>query len=116
MNYELAVQHWGKWKLEQSHLRRNEWYKESKSPYYDEDALNIDVSTVVVDFVFDEGYACCGGSNPDCYCSYAESPKCEITIRGEARGRTYYDSVDPDQFHLPTIVQEIVEAGDKAEA
>lgn len=41
-------------------------------------------ATVTVEMDFNEGYACCGGTDPDCYCSFAESPKSDVVVRGQA--------------------------------
>lgn len=57
MEYEEAVKRWAVRKL-------------------NEIGLKFDPSgDIKVDFKLDPGYACCGGSNPDCYCSFAESAK-----------------------------------------
>lgn len=43
--------------------------------------LGIDPASVEsVWFDIDQGYQCCGGSDPDCYCSFAESPSLEANI------------------------------------
>lgn len=44
--------------------------------------------SVSVNFVLDEGFGCCGGTDPDCYCSFAESPSCKaeisfLTVKGK---------------------------------
>lgn len=41
-----------------------------------------------VDLEVNPGYACCGGRDEGCYCSYAESPSVELVIRHN--GRTIY--------------------------
>ena len=40
----------------------------------------FDVSTVTVEMDFNEGYACCNGYDPNCYCSFAESPRSEVLV------------------------------------
>ena len=62
---------------------------------------------ITVDLVMNQGYACCGGRDPDCYCSFAESASMELTV---SRGRkivytnTYFD--------FSTAVREILEVAD----
>lgn len=62
MNYEEALEEWGRRKLVKRY------------PKHDKD------KTVSVKIELDQGYACCGGRDPDCYCSYAESPSAYILI------------------------------------
>ncbi|AXF51615.1 hypothetical protein CONSTELLA_125 [Mycobacterium phage Constella] len=51
--------------------------------------FGIDARTIKsVKFDLDPGYACCGGTNPDCYCSYAEAPSIEVTIHHPSGGQT----------------------------
>lgn len=90
MSYEDALQKWGGDKL-------REWNPEFKAD-----------NTVMVVFNFNDGFACCGGRDPDCYCSYAESPSAEVVIEG--RGSTTY-RIDIEDFDFATILKEIVAAG-----
>jgi hypothetical protein len=62
--YELALRLWGAQKLK-------EYYRTQVVP-----------DTVDVRLDFDPGYACCGGRDPDCYCSYWEAPSVNIEITG----------------------------------
>lgn len=97
MKYEDALREWGARKIEA----------------YNGNRVKIDRATVVVDMDFDEGYACCGGTDPNCYCSFAESPsaKVEITGRSTAQSRKNYSaSIDSCSFDFATILGEIVEA------
>lgn len=93
MNYEDALKVWGEQKL-------NEYYK--NGPY----------TSVTVTMEFDEGYACCGGSDPHCYCSFAESPKAYVEIAGtDNKGRRQRREIDSWSFDFASILREIVVAG-----
>lgn len=79
----------------------------------------IDTDTVKVAMNFNEGFSCCGGSNPDCWCSYAESPTADVMITGEkvhetklGRRFSVYCRIDYDDFDFATVLKEIVLAGD----
>lgn len=88
MQFEKALKVWGAQRLS---------YGKTK----------IDPETVQVETHFDEGYACCGGSDPNCYCSYAESPKAYVIITsGEHR-----QTIDLEDFDFAEILGEIVRAG-----
>lgn len=90
MNYEDALKEWGFIKLTEYH-----------GP-----TVEIDKDLVSVQFEFSEGYACCGGANPDCYCSYAESPSSNVVIQaGQFRYEMY-----ADDFDFSRVLKEIVEA------
>lgn len=89
MNYEDALQKWGGDKL-------REWYSDFKAD-----------NTVTVNFEFSEGNNCCGGTDPDCYCSLAESPSAEVFIVGRAFSRR----INMQDFDFLTVLREIVEAG-----
>lgn len=91
----------------------------------------IDPGTVSVSTDFSEGYACCGGSDPLCYCSFAESPRADVTVRGALAeeltvkwGRGAFTSVQTfpkgqplaatlplEDFDFTTFLAELVEAG-----
>jgi len=82
----------------------------------------VDVESVNVEMIFEQGFACCGGKDPDCYCSYAESPRAEVLITGEqmfplsgrpAHGRVSV-SIGLDEFDFATVLGEIVAAADGA--
>ncbi len=93
MQYEEALKVWGKSKLEN---------------YYD----NVDLESVRVEMDFNEGYACCGGTDPDCYCSFAESPSANVLITGrDDRGAPLRFEISHYAFDFVTILKEIVEAG-----
>jgi len=48
----------------------------------------VSEESVTVDFVLDEGYNCCGGTDPNCYCSLATSPQMTAVISYLPRGRS----------------------------
>lgn len=95
MNYEAALKLWGMTRIEQAYR------------------VGINPDTVTVRFDFKEGYACCGGRNPDCYCSFAESPSANVVIEGRAveQGGSYSYWISADEFDLAEVVKEIVIAG-----
>lgn len=86
-SYEEAVRLWGIAKLRESG--------------YGVD----DAAIVTVDFEFNEGYACCGGRDPDCYCSFAESPSASIAIKS---GHMSYE-ISSYSFDFVEILNEIGE-------
>lgn len=79
---------------------------------------DILVETVSVDMEFDRGYQCCGGRDPECYCSLAESPSADVKITARARdgidGLTVNieTRISTDDFNFADVLREIVEAGD----
>ncbi len=73
LTYEDAVRKWGATKLD--------GYSNIRGKY--------DEASVSVDFELDSGYACCGGSDPNCYCSFAESPSMKAYVSYKSlKGRT----------------------------
>lgn len=72
ISYEEAARRWGIEKLKAY---------EGIRPILDE-------TSVTVDFEMDPGYNCCGGSDPDCYCSFAESPQLTAVVSYRALGKT----------------------------
>jgi hypothetical protein len=100
MQYEEALKIWGASKLISpwTPLRQYE---------------SVDVSTVRVVMTFNEGYACCGGTDPDCYCSLAESPRASVEITGETDlGRKLSYDMDASDFNFTEVLGEILCAGD----
>ena len=91
MQYEEALKVWGA-----SRLRKA--YPKAK----------IVPDAVVVSLETNYGYSCCGGSDPDCYCSLAESPSGYVEI---SAGR-YSVEIDHYEFDFATILKEIVAAAD----
>jgi hypothetical protein len=95
MQYEEALKRWGATKLARDH--RGE----------------IVVDSVMVDMEFNEGYACCGGRDPDCYCSFAESPSANVKITGRDEfGKHVSETISHYEFDFVTILKEIVAAAD----
>jgi uncharacterized protein (DUF779 family) len=104
MKYEDALREWGARRLE---------------GLYGKDLI-VDRSTVTVDMEFDEGYACCGGSDPNCYCSFAESPRASVEISGKAinpktgelykKGMPYIYNINHYDWDFAKILGEIVDA------
>lgn len=92
MQYEDALRKWGKAKLEEYH-----------------GGGEIQEATVEVKMEFDEGYACCGGSDPDCYCSLAESPSANVLITGNRMtGGLARREISHYEFDFVTILKELV--------
>lgn len=87
MKYEKAIKIWGAERL--SNVRHT-----------------VNPDTVTVTMTFNEGYACCGGSDPDCYCSYAESPSAHVVI---SSGK-YREEINVEDFDFVEILGEIVKA------
>lgn len=99
MNYDLAVKLWGASRLNQ----RYEGYREG----------TFIPDTVTVTFDFNEGYGCCGGSDPECYCSLAESARAEVNIQGKSSDGNYgYSTISFEDFDLATVLREIFEASE----
>lgn len=94
MKYDDALKEWGALRLEGNRK------------------IQVLRQTVKVEMDFDEGFACCGGTDPDCYCSLAESPTANVQITGvDDKGRTITVSISSYEFDFATILREIVEAG-----
>lgn len=69
--------------------------------------------TVVMDF--NEGNPCCGGSDPDCYCSFEEAPSANVAISGyddrpNSRNHLEY-LISYEDFSFLDILGQIVVAG-----
>lgn len=100
MKYEEALRAWGKIRLEAA-------YNTPKK------TTVIDANTVEITMDFKEGYACCGGTDPQCYCSFFESPSANVAISGrDTNGDHFYTSINMQDFDFSTVLKEIVEAGD----
>jgi hypothetical protein len=97
--YETALRAWGAQKLKS-------YYREAFDP-----------ETVDVKLDFDPGYACCGGRDPDCYCSYAESASVNIVISGMTVVGTGLDlRYNAEDFNFFTLMRELsaIETEEKA--
>lgn len=99
VTYEQALKAWGAHRL-------NEYRG-------DNPASKVMPETVQVTFDFDEGYSCgCGGADPMCYCSLAESPHADVLVTGRLGNdklASLYISID--DFDFATVLREIVVAG-----
>lgn len=104
-SYEEALQVWGARRITQS--------------YNGVTVENIALSTVKVEMVFDPGVTCCGGSDPDCYCSMEFAPSADvvITARGNSEdiyNRPFYTAkIDVESFSFAEVLREIVEASEE---
>ena len=108
MQYEDALKLWGLKRLA------------DKFATWNPEAV-IDPESVKVSMYFNEGYPCCGGRDPNCYCSMAESPKAEVHItgweagkprRGRDAGLCYTVRIDYDDFDFVKVLGEILEVAD----
>jgi len=102
MKYNEALQIWGASRLE----RDNAYFLRGK---------RILPQTVQVNMVFNPGFACHGGNDPDCSCSLAEEPVAEVMITGftaPLSPRKYFSTIEPSDFDFSTILGEIIAAGD----
>lgn len=104
MNADEALQEWGRRKL----LERYP---------------GTEYSEVYVDQEIDPGYNCCGGSDPECYCSYAESPSMKIEIVGyigEKRKSVWREThrieLDDYNYDFARLIREIVAVGEEIDA
>lgn len=94
---EEAVALWGMRKLNDQAER---WGKTGRV---------TDPSSVSVSFDFSEGYACCGGADPNCYCSMAESPRADVYISSHESGAEDVQ-IPVSDFDLGSIVREVIAA------
>lgn len=65
---------------------------------------------VRVEFHFEEGYSCCGGRDPSCYCSYAQSPVAEVRITDTRPAEGSVVTIDAADFDFTTVLGEIIAA------
>lgn len=93
MNYEKALKLWGRKKLAER---------------FPSEKIHLD--DVQVEMEFYQGYACCGGTDPLCYCSFAESPSALVVIRA---GFLRYE-INANDFDFAKVLSEIVQAADGA--
>lgn len=98
MQFEDALRAWGAARL--AGVRQSSFYWDPLAP-------SVSIPDITVQFDFNGGFACCGGSDPLCYCSYAESPSAHVRI---SDGR-YEVSIPSDEFDFATVLGEIVAAG-----
>jgi len=95
MKYEDALKVWG--------------YKKIKSQLAPPEAVLME--DIDVRMVFVKGYACCGGADPSCYCSLAESPRADVEIYAKTTtGRYIHHNIDLGDFDFIGTLEEILEA------
>ena len=100
MKYEDALRVWGFRQLEEVRRVESYWGRGTVIPLVEADLIRVEMN-------FDEGFACCGGTDEGCYCSYAQSPSAEVVISDG-----YYRREIPIQdFDFVKILGEIVAAG-----
>lgn len=98
MQYDEALRLWGAMKIAQANRLNVE---------------DLGVASVRVNFDFDEGNNCCGGADPDCYCSFAESPSANVVASAHGwNGRIYHWSMDVESFDFASVLKELCELGD----
>lgn len=97
MKYDEALQLWGA----------------SKLVTYSRSALEeVSLPSVSVKFDFNEGYACCGGRDPNCYCSFYESPSSDVLVEGRTlSGEVLTYRMDAEDFDFALVLAEIVAFG-----
>lgn len=105
MQYEEALKRWGLKKLNTT--QRYVLKERGHGGYEQVNLIAGEWPNVTVEMNFNEGYACCGGNDPDCYCSFAESPSAEVQITHPSGARYY---IDLDSFDFAKVLGEIVAA------
>lgn len=71
-----------------------------------------EIDSVAMESVFNEGYACCGGADPNCYCSFAESASMHLSVVvTKVNGRGSVHKIDMMYGDMNELIQEIYEAG-----
>lgn len=84
-------------------------YEEALKKWGAEKAKIEDWESVSVDFEMDQGYACCGGRDPDCYCSFAESPSFYVEVK-VGRKTVYQDSI---HYDMADFLKQLFEVADR---
>jgi len=97
MKYEDALKEWGARKLQTTYYAMT---------------TEVDRDTVKVEMDFDAGDPCCGGYNPDCYCSMATSPSAHVTITGRSGRKRLTTTVEASSFDFVTVLKELVEVAE----
>lgn len=93
LTYDEAVQVWAK-----NYAAQDKSFKHKDAYKY-----RVDVEV-------NEGYACCGGRDPQCYCSYAESPSAYIGIT-ITDGSILVKQIELRYKDMAEVVREIIVAG-----
>lgn len=95
MKYEDALKAWGYHKLKDQLI----------SPE------TICMNDISVNMVFVKGYNCCGGRDPDCYCSMAEDPRADVEISARTTKDRYISAwIELGDFDFIGILKEVLEA------
>ena len=98
MEYREALNRWGANKIATSYRIKTE---------------EIALDSVAVEFMFEAGYACCGGADPNCYCSFAESPSADVVVTAnDKNGRYYRWTMDVESFDFAHVLGELCQAAD----
>lgn len=105
MDYQTALRIWGEKKLRE--------YRYAGIP------KDVELYDVRVEMEFNEGYACCGGYDPDCYCSFAESPSANVVVTGKYEKLHYGKPTEllaeykmsAEDFDFVSVLNEILVAG-----
>jgi hypothetical protein len=84
-------------------------YEEALKKWGAEKAKIEDWESVSVDFDWNEGYACCGGSDPDCYCSFAESASFNVVVKV---GKKFVYNSDI-HYDMGSFLKELFEVADR---
>jgi hypothetical protein len=91
--YDEAVRKWG--------VTRLSGYRNIKGKF--------DETSVTVDFELDSGFNCCGGSDPDCYCSMAESPSMKAYISYKGIGKFKPGKIEISYIDFAETLREMLE-------
>ena len=94
MDYDLALKLWGRYRLNQAGY------------------TNFDLDSVTVDMYAEDGWNCCGGSNPDCYCSMVESASAGVEISAKMGKIRRSLRIESYEFNFSEILQEILEVSE----
>lgn len=97
MKYDEALKLWGAMKIAQNYRLSVEQVK---------------IDTVTVIFEFDEGFECCNGFDPECYCSMATAPSAGVVIWADTdlHGSLKW-VLDVSSFDFIEVLNELVTLG-----
>lgn len=93
MEYNQALQEWGRRKLQKRHPNL---------------VIN-NISGVSVSLEVDPGNDCCGGEDPHCYCSLAEPASVYVLISYRTPGKWNEVEIPGYMFDMQTMVMELFE-------
>lgn len=70
-----------------------------------------DIQRVTLENQYYEGYDCCGGSDPNCYCSFAESATLNLVVTAYGkRNKLHEEYIDMMYGDMGKLLKEIIEA------